>query len=276
MADDPATALEAANRRIADLEAEVQRLSDAAEHATAAKDAFLANLSHELRTPLNAMLGWIQLLRLHMHDAAERMHAIDVLERNTRAQVQIVNDLLDVSRVITGNMRLSCERVDLADVVRRAVASLAHAASAKGVELQVDLDDRGRMMYGDATRLQQVVWNLVSNGVKFTQSGGQVHVSLRAREAGVELEVRDTGIGIPADLVPYVFERFHQGDSSLTRPYGGLGLGLALVRHLVELHGGTVHVSSEGSGRGATFLVRLPTQAPDNDEAACKLLSKSV
>ena len=252
-------ALEAANRRIAELEAEVVRLTDAAQRESRSKDEFLAMLSHELRTPLNVILGWIQLLRLHLEDPDERSRAVDVLERNLRSQAQTIANLLDASRIITGRMRLASRRVVLERVIQRAIEPLRPGASAKHVTLVADLQPGEEPVYGDAARLQQVVWNLVSNAVRFTQSGGVVTVRLRQADHHAQIEVTDTGIGIPRDLLPFVFDRFRQADSTLTRPFGGLGLGLAIVRHLVELHGGTVTAESGGPGRGATFIVALPT-----------------
>jgi signal transduction histidine kinase len=254
--------LERRAARIAGLEQEAARLADEVQRAWRIKDDFLATLSHELRTPLNAMLGWVQLLRVHSDDAAMRTHAIDVLERNARAQVQIVSDMLDVSRIITGGMQLTLAPLDLATVVRRSSDSLAATAAAKNVELHVDLERLPGDVHGDATRLQQVVWNLVSNAIKFTPAGGQVTVRVRPNQKHAEISVADTGIGITPEVLPYVFDRFSQGDSSLTRPFGGLGLGLAIVRHLVELHGGSVHATSAGPSRGAAFSVRLPIHSP--------------
>ena len=244
-------------RRITALEAERVRLAAEAQQALRVRDDFLATLSHELRTPLNAMLGWVQLLRLHAGEEGLRTHAIDVIERNARTQVQLVSDLLDVSRIITGRMRVDFEPVDLEDVVHAGVCSLHEAAAAKGVTLLVELDPLPGVVRGDPARLRQVVWNLVSNAIRFTPRGGQVRVRMRAND-GAEISVSDTGIGITPDALPYVFDRFRQEDSSLTRRYGGLGLGLAIVRHLVELHGGTVEAVSGGRHRGATFYVRLP------------------
>jgi signal transduction histidine kinase len=252
---------EAARERIAELERETSRLTEEARRAWRIKDDFLATLSHELRTPLNAMLGWVQLLRLHSDDAAMRGHAIDVVERNARTQVQIVADMLDVSRIITGQMRLALAQVDLARAVRDGCDALAPAAAAKHVEMHVGIEEVRGDVYGDAARLQQVVWNLVSNGIKFTPAGGRVAVRLRQDGPYAEISVRDTGVGIAPDVLPYVFDRFRQGDSSLTRPFGGLGLGLAIVRHLVELHGGSVEGASEGRNRGASFTIRLPLRA---------------
>jgi len=250
--------VQAAEQRIAELERETARLAEEAQRAWRVKDDFLATLSHELRTPLNAMLGWVQLLRLHADDDAMRKHAIDVVERNARAQVQIIADMLDVSRIITGRMRLTFAPVDLESIVRAGCASLAQAAAAKHVELRVDVERIGGEVHGDAPRLQQVVWNLVSNGIKFTPAGGEVAVRVCGDDDHAEISVSDTGIGITPQVLPHVFDRFSQGDSSLTRPFGGLGLGLAIVRHLVELHGGSVRASSGGASRGAAFFVRLP------------------
>ena len=247
-----------AGRRAAELEAEVHRLNRTAEEAGRMKEDFLATVSHELRTPLNAMLGWLQLLRLHIDDPVERSHAMDVLERNAQAQLHIVADLLDVSRIVTGKMQLVFERVDLADILQQACDTLTPAAVAKDVAFRAELDPVPGTVFGDRARLQQVTWNLVSNAVKFTPPGGGVVVRLGARGRRAHIEVSDTGIGIAPDVLPFVFERFRQGQSGLTRPYGGLGLGLAIVRHLVELHGGSVEASSAGRDHGATFTVRLP------------------
>jgi signal transduction histidine kinase len=249
----------AASCRIASLEADRHRLAGEALQALRVRDDFLATLSHELRTPLNAMLGWVQLLKLHESDVPLRKHAIEVIERNARAQVQVVSDLLDVSRVITGRMRLDYAPVDLEDAVRAGAAALAEAAAAKHVTLSIESEPLAGSVYGDAARLRQVVWNLVSNAIKFTPAGGHVRVSIRSGD-DAEIVVSDTGIGITPDVLPFVFERLRQGDSTLTRRYGGLGLGLAIVKHLVELHGGTVDAESEGRHRGATFHVHLPMQ----------------
>jgi signal transduction histidine kinase len=191
-----------------------------------------------------------------------------VLERNARSQAQIVSDLLDVSRVVTGNMQLAFERVAVSVVVREAAESLMPTARVKGVELTMDVPDVEGIVLGDPHRLRQVAWNLLSNAVKFTPPGGSVRVSLRAANGGIRLEVSDTGIGMSSDVLPYIFQRFHQGDSSLTRPFGGLGLGLAIVRHLVELHGGTVAASSSGPGHGSSFVVRLPIGKEPHRNAA--------
>jgi signal transduction histidine kinase len=250
--------MEAAGHRIAELEEESARLLREVQRSRGIKDDFLATLSHELRTPLNAMLGWVQLMRVHADDRELRDRALEVVERNARTQVQIVADLLDVSRIITGRMRLAFEPVNLEDVARAGCSSLEATAAAKGVQLQIDAEPLRGVVYGDAERLRQVVWNLVSNGIKFTPAGGRIAVAVSQQEWSAEISVADTGVGIAPDLLPFVFDRFRQGDSSLTRPFGGLGLGLALVRHLVELHGGSVRATSEGPNSGARFIVRLP------------------
>jgi signal transduction histidine kinase len=204
------------------------------------------------------MLGWVQLLRLHADDESTRSHALDIVERNARSQAQIVEDLLDLSRIITGRMHLTFSRVDLVAIVRSSCSALSSTAAAKQVELRVELDQLDAHVQGDTVRLQQIVWNLVSNAVKFTSAGGRVTVRLRADRDCAEISVTDTGVGIKPDVLPYVFHRFTQGDSSVTRSFGGLGLGLAIVRHLVELHGGSVEASSAGHNRGASFVVHLP------------------
>jgi signal transduction histidine kinase len=251
-----------AAQRVRELEVELERREQLLRHAAALKDEFLATLSHELRTPLNAMLGWIQLLRMNADDPATRTRAIAVLERSARAQVQIVADLLDVSQVITGKMQLVLEPVDLAEVVRRGVETLQPSAQARMVSIECEFTPIG-VVRGDAARLRQVVWNLVSNAIKFTPAGGRVTLRLRRTATHAELEVADTGVGIAPEVLPFVFDRFRQGDSSITRAYGGLGLGLAIVRHLAELHGGSVSAASQGAGRGATFTLRLPLQSAD-------------
>jgi signal transduction histidine kinase len=232
-----------------------------AENANRMKDEFLAMVSHELRTPLNAMLGWAHLLRGGKLDQAMTERGLEVLERNTLLQAQMIDDLLDVSRIITGKLRIESKPVDLVAVVRGAIDTVTPAAEAKGIELRVVNAGPPFLTQGDPTRLQQVAWNLLSNAVKFTPRGGRVETRLRRDGPEIELEVIDTGIGIPETLLPHVFERFRQGDSSITRQHGGLGLGLSIVRHLVELHGGTVSVESEGEGKGATFRVRLSVLA---------------
>jgi signal transduction histidine kinase len=235
-----------------------QRARAEAERLNRLKDEFLATVSHELRTPLNAMLGWTLLLREGGLSEAKGLRALETIERNARAQVQLIDDILDVSRIITGNVRLSVKSVDLAQAIEAAVETVRLAADEKGVTLDLDLDpDAGRIM-GDADRLQQIAWNLLSNAIKFTPTDGRVHVRLRRYEAHLELLVEDTGIGIESPFLPHIFERFRQADGAITRTQRGLGLGLAIVKHLVELHGGTIAAHSEGAGLGAAFTVKVP------------------
>jgi PAS domain S-box-containing protein len=229
-----------------------------AEAANRIKDEFLATLSHELRTPLNAILGWARILssgELAPDDLKEGLAAID---RNARAQAQIIEDLLDISRIISGNLRLDVQRMNVAEVIEAAIASVAPAAEAKGVRLKKVLDPLAGPVSGDPARLQQIVWNLLSNAVKFTPRGGRVQVLLERVNSHVEISVIDSGIGIRPEFLPHIFERFRQADSSTTRRHGGLGLGLAIVKQLAELHGGTVRVKSPGEGQGSTFVVSLP------------------
>ncbi|HYU44083.1 MAG TPA: ATP-binding protein [Vicinamibacteria bacterium] len=228
-----------------------------AESANRAKDEFLATLSHELRTPLNAIVGWAHLLKTGQLDEGQRTRAIDVIDRNAKAQSQIVGDVLDVSRIVMGKLRLEVRPVELGTVVEEVLDTLRPAAAAKEIRLEATLSGRARVS-GDPDRLQQIVWNLVSNAIKFTPSGGRIRVDLRRAAGHVDVVVEDTGAGIRPEFLPHVFERFRQSDSSSTRTHGGLGLGLALVRHLVELHGGTASAHSRGEGKGATFTVRLP------------------
>jgi PAS domain S-box-containing protein len=237
----------------------VQKAREAAEVANRLKDEFLATVSHELRTPLNAVLGWTSLLRGTQLDDARRAKALETIERNARLQQKIVEDLLDVSRIIAGQFRLEKEPMPFRPVVESAIESTRLVATAKSVALALDLGDDPAIIIGDAARLQQVVWNLLSNAIKFTPEGGAVRVSLDVTETRVELVVADTGVGISPAFLPHVFERFRQGDVRVTRAHGGLGLGLAIVRHLTEMHGGSVAAVSAGEGKGATFIVRLPT-----------------
>jgi signal transduction histidine kinase len=238
-----------------------------AEEANRLKDEFLSTVSHELRTPLHAILGWTFLLGEGQLDPATTRRAILTIERSAKAQGQIVDDLLDVSRIITGKLLLQVQPVDLVQIVQAALDAIRPAAEAKEIHLAARLDPRAATAAGDPNRLQQVVWNLLSNAVKFTPREGRVDVRLARAGEAVEIEVSDTGMGIPADFLDYVFERFRQADSSTTRTHGGLGLGLAIVRHLVELHGGTVVAASPGPGQGATFTVRLPVAALVEDDA---------
>ncbi|WP_084736686.1 hybrid sensor histidine kinase/response regulator [Cystobacter ferrugineus] len=240
------------------LQREREGLLQQLEAAVRMRDEFLSVTSHELRTPLTSMLGWVQMLRNGTLSPEKQSRALEIIERNAKSQAQLIEDLLDVSRIISGKLRLEVASLQLEDVVRAAVESVTPAAQAKDIRLQVVLDDTLGPVMGDAHRLQQVAWNLLTNAVKFTPKGGRVHVTLRRVSSSAELTVRDTGQGIAPEFLPHVFERFRQADSSATRRHGGLGLGLSIVRHLVELHGGRVSVSSEGLGQGATFVVSLP------------------
>lgn len=255
-----------------------QEARQEAEAANRMKDEFLATLSHELRTPLNAMLGWTQLLRTRKFDSATVARALETIDRNTKSLSQLIEDVLDVSRIITGKLRLNIRPVELVPVIEAAIETVLPAAEAKGIQIESVLDPHLGKVLGDSARLQQVVWNLLSNAVKFTPNGGRVEVGQsmieeellfnRLRVEGstspsnlqpyVQIRVSDTGQGISADFLPHVFERFRQADGTTTRSHGGLGLGLAIVRHLVELQGGTVHAESAGIGQGATFIVKLP------------------
>lgn len=228
------------------------------EQASRAKDEFLATVSHELRTPLNAMMGWTTMLRTGGLDQHATAHALEVVERNARSQAQLIEDLLDVSRIISGKMRLDVQPLSIAQVVRAAVDVVQPAADAKDVRLEVLLDSQAGPVLGDSGRLQQVVWNLLSNAIKFTPDGGCVKTLLQRVDSQLEIIVSDTGQGIAPEFLPYVFDRFQQADGALTRKHGGMGLGLAIVRHLVELHGGTVSASSGGQNQGSTFTVKLP------------------
>jgi PAS domain S-box-containing protein len=232
----------------------------AAQRATRLKDEFLATLSHELRTPLSAILGWTQLLLREgpSKGADEQKRAIEVIDRNARAQVQLIDDLLDLSRIMTGKLRLDLHQISFARVIESAVDSATPAAEAKGIRLKAILGAGRDIISADGSRLQQVVWNLLTNAIKFTPKGGQVQVLLQRVNSHLELSVSDTGIGIPPDYLPHVFDRFSQKDSSTTRAYGGLGLGLAICKQLVELHGGSIRAASQGEGKGSTFSVHLP------------------
>ncbi|MBD2609794.1 MAG: hybrid sensor histidine kinase/response regulator [Nostoc sp. GBBB01] len=228
-----------------------------AENANRLKDEFLITVSHELKTPLNGILGWAQLLGAGKLDQEKTQRAIATIERNAKAQAQLVNDLLDTSRIVIGKLRLEPQPLNLATVIISAIDSVRHAAEVKDIDLQLQLANVEPIL-GDPNRLQQVIWNLVANAIKFTPQGGRVEVQLQPANSFVEVIVRDTGVGIKAEFLPYVFERFRQADGSTTREFGGLGLGLAIARHLVELHGGTVEAQSGGEGKGATFTVKLP------------------
>jgi PAS domain S-box-containing protein len=245
--------------------AERERLLDAervarceAERASRVKDDFVAMVSHELRTPLNAILGWTQLMTRSQDDAKLIARGLDVVARNTRLQAQLIADLLDISRIVAGKLQLDMQRVDLREVVGHAVETIEEEARAKGVEVVPALDEGASFVAGDSSRLQQIVWNLLSNAIKFTPPGGRVRVSLRVDGPDARIEVADNGTGIRPEVLPYIFEKFHQADRSITRRFGGLGLGLSIVKHLVDLHGGEVHAMSDGEDLGATFTVTLP------------------
>ena len=235
-----------------------QQSREAAETANRLKDEFLATVSHELRTPLNAIMGWARMLSMGALDEAQRTRAIETIERNAVMQQRIIEDILDVSRIITGKLRLDMSPIDLVPAVHAAVEAVRPSAVAKGVTLRADLDAGiGRVM-GDSSRVQQMIWNLASNAITFTPRGGTVTVTLRRVDGSAEILVSDSGRGIAAEFLPHVFDRFRQGDASTTRLHGGLGLGLAIVRHLTELHGGSVAAHSDGEGRGATFVISIP------------------
>ena len=230
----------------------------AAEESNRLKDEFLATLSHELRTPLTAILGWSSMIRDARLDEKTRAAALEIIERNARTQQRIIDDILDVSRIITGQLRFDAEPTDMRRVVEAAVDTVRPTAAAKSIAVRTEFEPGVGPVMGEPRRLQQVVWNLLLNAVKFTPIGGEVRVRVERDGAHARVVVTDTGVGIAPNFLPFVFDRFRQGDQSTTRPHGGLGLGLAIVRHLVELHGGTVRAESDGEGRGSTFTVELP------------------
>jgi signal transduction histidine kinase/ActR/RegA family two-component response regulator len=231
-----------------------------AERVSRMKDEFLATLSHELRTPLGAILGWTQVLKRTTADP-ELAQALEVIERNTRLQVRLIDELLEMSRITAGKVRLDVHQLLPVEVVRAAIETVTPAAEAKDLRLETALDPAAGPVHGDPGRLQQAIWNLLSNAIKFTPRGGRVRVALARAASQVEIAVADTGVGIESEFLPHVFERFRQGDASTARRYGGLGLGLAIAKHLVELHGGTVHADSAGEGKGALFRILLPVAA---------------
>jgi len=238
----------------------------AAELVNRMKDEFLMTVSHELRTPLTAIYGWAHLLVTGQIRDEQKRRAIETIERNAQAQTQLVNDLLDVSRAISGKVRLDLRVLDVAPIVAAAIDSIQPAAEAKGIRVQTDLDPAAGSILADPVRLQQVVWNLLANAVKFTPAGGRIEVRLERKEPHIEIVVVDTGSGIAPEFAPYLFDRFRQGEAGPTRQHGGLGLGLSIVRHLVELHGGTVSAESGGVGSGATFRVLLPARTDGRTE----------
>lgn len=249
------TAVAIENIRLLKLE---RTAREAAEESNRLKDEFLATVSHELRTPLTAILGWARLLEDGALDPAMTQQAVDTIWRNAKAQAQIVDDILDVSRIITGNLYIDLHPIEVAPVVQNAINVVRPTADAKGIRIETQIENIPAMISGDANRLQQVIWNLLSNAVKFTNNGGRVTVQVTQANAAVEIGVTDTGQGISREFMPYVFDRFSQADSTTTRHHGGLGLGLAIARHLVEIHGGTIRAASRGEGQGATFTITLP------------------
>jgi len=233
----------------------------AAEAATAAKDRFLAVVSHELRTPLSAITGWVRLARSGKLDAALQQRALETIERNAQMQAQLIEDLLDVSRIVSGNMRISPRPINLAPVLESAIDTARPAAHAKEITLVPSIDGHAGIVHADPTRVQQIAWNLVSNAVKFTPKGGRVQVTLARAGSQVRLEVADTGAGIEPEQLPYVFDRFWQADDAARREHSGLGLGLSICMSLVELHGGTLRAESPGVGKGAVFTAEFPLAA---------------
>ena len=237
---------------------DAERARDDAERANRLKDEFLATLSHELRTPLNAILGWVSLLRDQRVEEARIPKVLEIVARNAQSQAQLISDVLDVSRVITGRLRLRLQPVVISRILRDAMDTVRPAADAKEIALELTSSGEPPRMNGDAERLRQVFWNLLSNAVKFTPAGGRVLARIDRVDSQIRVTISDSGVGIPREFLPYAFERFRQADQSFTRPHGGLGLGLAIVKHLVETHGGEVSVASEGLGKGTTFTVQLP------------------
>ncbi len=241
-------------------EHERQQLLRMAQEASQLKDEFLATLSHELRTPLNAILGYTRMMRSGLLSEERRDKALETVARNATSLTQIVEDVLDVSRIIAGKVRLQTQTVELPGIVAESVDTVTPAAEAKGIHIDTVIDPKATIVWGDPERLQQIMWNLLSNAVKFTGLGGRIEVRLTRLDGHVEVMVSDTGVGIPAEFLPHVFERFRQADAGISREHGGLGLGLAITRHLTELQGGTVSASSEGRGKGATFRLELPVK----------------
>ncbi|WP_224088787.1 PAS domain S-box protein [Nostoc sp. MS1] len=243
-----------------------QAARSAAEAANRIKDEFLGTLSHELRTPLNSILGWTQLLKNRTFDSNTTTLALETIERNSKSLAQIIEDILDVSEIIRGQLRLNTQPVELIPLIEATIDNLTLAAQAKDIYLESQFDSTVGVVMGDANRIQQIVWNLLTNAVKFTPAGGKVTIQLQHLDHSIQIRVSDTGLGISPEFLPYVFERFRQADGSSTRSHGGLGLGLGLVRHLVELHGGTVQAESPGIGQGATFIVNLPRKSIVNSQ----------
>jgi CheY-like chemotaxis protein/nitrogen-specific signal transduction histidine kinase len=257
-------ALRVNEERLQRLYAQEQSARAQAEAASRLKDEFLATVSHELRTPLTSILGYGQMIQTRRRDEAYVVRSIEKIVRSAKAQAQLIDDLLDVSRIVTGKLRIVPRATDMGAVIQAAIDAVRPALEAKAIRLDTDLDPTVGTIVGDPNRLQQVVWNLLSNAIKFTPAGGTVRLRLEAHADAVQFSVSDTGQGINAEFLPYVFDRFRQAESTSNRAHGGLGLGLAIVRHLVEMHGGTVHVESAGTDMGATFTMRLPRGSADS------------
>ena len=253
-------ALAKANSDLANANKDMARANDQLQKASRMKDEFLAVLSHELRTPLTSIYGWLSLLRAGKVEQSDMMKALQVIERNVKAQTQLVDDLLNVSRIITGNLKIAPQWVDATSIVNAAIDAIRPAAIAKDIRLTIEAP-HSEEIFADPGRLQQVVWNLLTNAIKFTGKSGEVRAEVARVASKIQISVSDTGEGIPPEFLPYVFDRFSQADASTTRKTGGLGLGLSIVRHIVELHGGTVIAHSEGIGRGTTVIIQIPIPA---------------
>ncbi|HJR60766.1 MAG TPA: HAMP domain-containing sensor histidine kinase [Vicinamibacterales bacterium] len=257
--------LREANERLVVMSVRMQELAEDAEAANRAKDEFLAALSHELRTPLNTILGWLHILRQTGMNGPAADHAFEIIERNAKVQSRLIADLLQVSEVVTGKLRLQVQAVDLAPLVEDGVDAARPAAAAKGINLGAHIERDIPQVLADSSRVPQIIWNLISNAIKFTPRGGEIEITLAREDSVAAIAVRDSGVGIDPDFLPRVFDRFSQSDHTPNRAYGGLGLGLAIVRQLMELHGGTVQGQSSGAGCGSTFTVRFPIMDPPAD-----------
>jgi len=265
-----------ATRDLANLSLETQKARASAETANRLKDEFLGTLSHELRTPLTAIVGWAHLLKRGQLSPAETTRAVDTIIRNAAAQNQIIDELLDVSRIIAGKLEMGLQPVDVAAVVKEAIGTVSPAASAKGIHLELAHRSIDTIVMGDPERLRQAFWNLLSNAIKFTPRGGRVGIRVETNGQNVEVVVNDTGLGINPDFLPHIFERFTQDDSSSTRHSRGLGLGLSITRQLLELHGGSIAAQSPGVGKGSTFTARLPRSSAAASPVATLPLPESA
>lgn len=239
-------------------ENELLHARKAADEATRAKDEFLAVVSHELRAPLSSIIGWAHMLGVKMPDAETLARAVQTIERNARLQAKLIDDLLDFARISSGKLRLDVAPLDLVPVIRSTTEGIAPAAAAKSIAVDVSLDPDAGQVFGDFDRIQQVLWNILNNAVKFTPERGRIGVLLERVDTDAQISVSDTGVGISPDFLPFVFERFRQSEGASPGRVGGVGLGMSIARHIVELHGGTIHVSSAGEGKGSTFVVRIP------------------